>query len=665
MIADELALARSHSVRHDAICDGCHDTIFGIRHQCMICPDWNYCNNCIAQAPRKHARHEFAVIHDPQKARDTATVRCQALDFGRLETRFLTIGSLPPSYNSPTKESIRVSCELSIRSLYECPEYIALSYSWGNHNFTRPILLHGRVTWVTTSLEAALQELIARGVNTVWVDALCIDQGNNYEKVYQLRQMGTIFSQAVKVIAWLGPAAEDSENAIEALSKMCEVKDVDCHGPAIMQLLKRQYWGRVWIIQELAKASSVEVWCGTQMLPWDTFIEGVKRWWSISRLRIIDFDHPVFTLKHFCDAERDIRRGTARMLLSTAMVRTLHTKATLRRDRIYALLGITRDGAETVSTPNYVQSDAKVFESVFKHMIVEQGQIDLILLAGLGRNEANSPSWLPGWNDRMPLQAAPWIRKCFENPKDTESVISCHDNVLVVKGRLLCQIEPETSTATAPFAQEPQAAFWHMEHIARQLWICGSFCHGTKDLPLSAVTCARVLSTFWTSRADNDLAKCPRLRDWLEGNADTLQAAASIVKTVSEHQALRNSYAPFAEPDLLENLHHWSWLEELETSMASMIRHGFKIRKLDNREPVVVPVGAEALDFVVHVANCSLPVVLRESSAGMYSVVGEVVDTSVDNERNVLDFTRTRFNGTALPPWFKTERMEWRTLHLT
>jgi hypothetical protein len=242
----------------------------------------------------------------------------QTLDFGRHETRFLSVDSIPPVPRVPA----RISCDLTVRSLFECPEYIALSYSWGNHGSTRPILLDGVTTDVTASLEAALTELAARRVKAVWVDALCIDQKNNYEKVYQLRHMGTIFSQAVKVFAWLGPAAEDSDNAMEALSKMREVDDVDCHSPAIMQLLKRQYWERVWIIQELAKASSVEIWCGTQMLPWHTFIEGVQEWWSTSKLRVGDFDHPVFTLKHFCDAERNIRRGTARMLLSTAMVRT-------------------------------------------------------------------------------------------------------------------------------------------------------------------------------------------------------------------------------------------------------------------------------------------------------------------------------------------------------
>lgn len=50
------------------------------------------------------------------------------------------------------------------------------------------------------------------------------------------------------------------------------------------------------------------------------------------------------------------------MLLGAAMVRTLYAKATLRRDKVYALLGIVRDGTETVPTPNYVQDDVHIFD---------------------------------------------------------------------------------------------------------------------------------------------------------------------------------------------------------------------------------------------------------------------------------------------------------------
>jgi len=62
---DEAALAPGRHVRHNAICDGCDKTIYGIRHKCLDCPDWDYCSTCVAHASLKHARHRFTAIYTP------------------------------------------------------------------------------------------------------------------------------------------------------------------------------------------------------------------------------------------------------------------------------------------------------------------------------------------------------------------------------------------------------------------------------------------------------------------------------------------------------------------------------------------------------------------------------------------------------------------------
>jgi next-to-BRCA1 protein 1 len=64
-MAAKAALAPGRHVRHNAICDGCDKTIFGIRHKCLDCPDWDYCGSCIAQASLRHARHRFTAIYNP------------------------------------------------------------------------------------------------------------------------------------------------------------------------------------------------------------------------------------------------------------------------------------------------------------------------------------------------------------------------------------------------------------------------------------------------------------------------------------------------------------------------------------------------------------------------------------------------------------------------
>ncbi|RKF64339.1 putative zz type zinc finger domain-containing protein [Erysiphe neolycopersici] len=57
-------LAPGRNVEHDASCDGCDKVIFGIRHKCLDCPDWDYCSSCIPNAKNSHPRHRFVPIYE-------------------------------------------------------------------------------------------------------------------------------------------------------------------------------------------------------------------------------------------------------------------------------------------------------------------------------------------------------------------------------------------------------------------------------------------------------------------------------------------------------------------------------------------------------------------------------------------------------------------------
>ncbi|KAJ5624671.1 Zinc finger ZZ-type [Penicillium lagena] len=50
--------------KHAAVCDGCEKRIIGIRHKCMICPDWDYCQDCVSSASQNHPDHRFVPIYD-------------------------------------------------------------------------------------------------------------------------------------------------------------------------------------------------------------------------------------------------------------------------------------------------------------------------------------------------------------------------------------------------------------------------------------------------------------------------------------------------------------------------------------------------------------------------------------------------------------------------
>ncbi|KAF2812042.1 uncharacterized protein BDZ99DRAFT_474280 [Mytilinidion resinicola] len=63
-LADFLC-SEGRNVRHAAVCDGCEKFIYGVRHKCLNCPDWDYCSTCIESAKFIHPQHRFVPIYEP------------------------------------------------------------------------------------------------------------------------------------------------------------------------------------------------------------------------------------------------------------------------------------------------------------------------------------------------------------------------------------------------------------------------------------------------------------------------------------------------------------------------------------------------------------------------------------------------------------------------
>ncbi|RKF72290.1 putative zz type zinc finger domain-containing protein [Golovinomyces cichoracearum] len=63
-LAAQNLLASGRNTEHDATCDGCNKFIFGVRHKCLDCPDWDYCSSCFSNANSMHPRHRFVPIYE-------------------------------------------------------------------------------------------------------------------------------------------------------------------------------------------------------------------------------------------------------------------------------------------------------------------------------------------------------------------------------------------------------------------------------------------------------------------------------------------------------------------------------------------------------------------------------------------------------------------------
>jgi hypothetical protein len=87
-------------------------------------------------------------------------------------------------------------------------EYICLSYVWGQPDNGYPVLINKKLHYVRRNLLDFLHYARKKQFGWIWIDALCIDQGNLAERAYQVQQMGFIYSHAWRVVSWLGTSLD-------------------------------------------------------------------------------------------------------------------------------------------------------------------------------------------------------------------------------------------------------------------------------------------------------------------------------------------------------------------------------------------------------------------------------------------------------------------------
>lgn len=159
--------------------------------------------------------------------------------------------------------------------------YYALSYEWGPKAPAGWILLNGKPFPVRKNLLLFLEYTAShpKTRKNMWIDAICIDQDDIYEKNHQVRQMADIYRNAATVFAWLGLERRGEQEAF-ALLKNVEANEGDAiaryqsePSSVLMALFNRSYWTRAWIVQELALPQDVVLLCGKNSCLWDTVRE--------------------------------------------------------------------------------------------------------------------------------------------------------------------------------------------------------------------------------------------------------------------------------------------------------------------------------------------------------------------------------------------------------
>ncbi|KAK8063261.1 hypothetical protein PG996_007913 [Apiospora saccharicola] len=156
---------------------------------------------------------------------------------------------------------------------------------WGENLFADPgsrrkIVCDGQTTHVTANLYDALHQLrqTCPGED-FWIDALCINQRNPGEVDSQVGMMDRIYRQASRVIVWLGTCPTFLNQELRKLSNFnvtdtghdsasqdYDITDSEVASWALVYILHRRWFSRVWVVQEFCSAQESVVLMGDHQI---------------------------------------------------------------------------------------------------------------------------------------------------------------------------------------------------------------------------------------------------------------------------------------------------------------------------------------------------------------------------------------------------------------
>ena len=353
--------------------------------------------------------------------------------------------------------------------------YNALSYSWGSGSPTGRVICNNVKVLVNDTLASALRVLRDQHKEIhIWCDVLCINQSDPVEKAQQVRNMLRIFENAERVIAWIGLPDRWTMPLFHVLSdKEDSSKDPSCsphaaitygltrggwrHDPECLknvseivraagEHLRRPWFRRTWVRQEVFGTSNLTIYCGGETTSLSNFITATQRIFDFEQRLLsnpLQADIPppldqhqrnvskslsslipasVFVLQesyeHASTDRHDYRQPRQRLRYSAHWLRVLNGggdfEATDPRDKVYGVLGIitSRTTRWYVEIPpniqntefpiSYTKSVSEVYEDVVKHLVNVDRNLDALqVFEDRCQRAEDLSSWVTDWRQNI------------------------------------------------------------------------------------------------------------------------------------------------------------------------------------------------------------------------------------------------------------------------
>jgi hypothetical protein len=386
------------------------------------------------------------------------------------------------------------------------PRYEALSYTWGSPENTETVFVEPTETKLPRPTATTLQ--IGRSLSTalrhlrcpdttrmMWIDAVCINQADEAERSVQVKRMSYIYKLAYRVVVWLGSRRDSSDLALSTLRYLGDQVEYSRNGfhvrhpeatesywfrftytlpyheetwRALHELLKRSWFQRLWILQEVQLASFLTViQCGHDQIPWPIFRRA---------LMCLKFKKyvPTLQLRETFKFTSLIALDNLNYPIYTLLLAIRRQKCSDPRDKIYGLLGVASPMFAKEIHPKYSSPAGEVYKDALLADFNHTKRLELLQSCSLVERLIDSPSWVADWSFPRTLHPLFYSAQFASGASYAEAnYISPH--TLEVTGVRCAIVSTVRQPARPRDANEIPAAIrkWEPENLRTNFYVTG------------------------------------------------------------------------------------------------------------------------------------------------------------------------------------------------
>jgi hypothetical protein len=259
----------------------------------------------------------------------------------------------------------------------------------------------------------------------IWIDAICINQTSDIERNHQVANMKMVYEQATEVVVWLGLTYKGSDLAIQLVHELYSHRestewiterfskpDMKQKLESLANLFVRDYWWRIWIVQELTVARKIVFYCGESSIEAKSLYTVQQLFQRMAKLDgfpkdlLLDVLQGNFIMRSHLRTYgiQDIYYWKQELVSTkpsfyTCLLHHFYRASSDPRDMIYGLAALANQTSKYEIEVDYKLPIRDVFTNFAKLEIETSETLNIITRVLPGTNVYELPSWVPDWSN--------------------------------------------------------------------------------------------------------------------------------------------------------------------------------------------------------------------------------------------------------------------------